>query len=173
MLEELSTIDWSQLNHAYGPATDVPDQLRALAFGTPKTRKRALSDLHGNIWHQHTIYEATHYAVPFLLELVQNQVPDYIEILGLLALIANGTSYLEAHREYQTEWTDDVESNFLREMEDVRLVRKALAKRGEVLTDLLNSKNRRVREICIFILGSVGRGTELAPSVVENILSNK
>ena len=31
MLENLDRIDWGKLSHAYGPATDVPDQLLALA----------------------------------------------------------------------------------------------------------------------------------------------
>ena len=63
-------------------ATDVPRNLRALAFGDEQERKQALHALHGNIWHQHTIYEATAFAVPFLVELVQN-TPDQEEILSL------------------------------------------------------------------------------------------
>ena len=30
MLEGLSNVDWAKLEHAYGPAEDVPDLIRAL-----------------------------------------------------------------------------------------------------------------------------------------------
>ena len=50
------------LHHAYGPAEDVPNQLRALISHDEKQRDEALYALHGNIWHQGTIYEATSHA---------------------------------------------------------------------------------------------------------------
>lgn len=31
MLEGLDAVEWGKYEHAYGPAVDVPDQLRALA----------------------------------------------------------------------------------------------------------------------------------------------
>src|SRR6185369_13949532 len=39
MLEDLDLIDWGALLHAYGPATETPDELRALL--SPKADKRA------------------------------------------------------------------------------------------------------------------------------------
>jgi hypothetical protein len=87
----LDEIDWSRLTHAYGAATDVPDQIRALRSPDADLRRRALWKLYGNIFHQGTRYEATAYAVPFLLELLGDpSTPERAELLGLLVSIAIG-----------------------------------------------------------------------------------
>jgi HEAT repeat protein len=100
MLEKLDSIDWSSLSHAYGEASDVPDIIRALASDDPETREEAISELHGNIWHQGTVYEATPYAVPFLIELLKaDTVKGKDAILGLLSSIAEGSSYLDVHQD--------------------------------------------------------------------------
>jgi len=94
MLENLDSVDWAKLGHGYGEATDVPRQLRALASGHDKERQKALWDLHGNIWHQGTVYEATAVAVPFLLEMLKDDHPAPESILVLLALIATSNYFL-------------------------------------------------------------------------------
>jgi len=102
MLEDLDTIPWSQLTHAYGSAEDVPGLLRELRTPAPGKEEEKEPDpskeedeeaplwcLFGNIWHQGTVYEAMAYAVPFLLELVSDsQTPERTGILQLLASIA-------------------------------------------------------------------------------------
>lgn len=96
MLEGLDTIQWGQLNHAYGSADDVPDLIRALAHDDDDIRDKTLYALYGNIWHQGTVYEATSYAVPFLIELLSiDHVTRKYDILILLAHLADGTSYLD------------------------------------------------------------------------------
>lgn len=91
MLEGLESIDWSQLEHAYGRAVDVPDQIRALASRDRKRRQWAMGELYGNIFHQGSRYEASAYAVPFLLELVREPTtPDRARVLGLLTSLAIG-----------------------------------------------------------------------------------
>lgn len=99
-MEDLDSIPWKQLTHAYGSAEDVPEQLRALKTASPDIRgdESPLWELFGNIYHQGTVYEATSYAVPFLLELAADrETPDRIGILELLASIADGTSYHAVH----------------------------------------------------------------------------
>src|SRR5688572_2087947 len=99
MLEALPAINWSALQHAYGPATDVPDQLRKLASLDAEDRKRARWQLYGNIYHQGSVYEATSYAVPFLLEILRApDTQEKHELLALLQAIAEGSSYLQRHR---------------------------------------------------------------------------
>ena len=71
MLNKLDEINWKELEHAYGPAEDVPGQIRALASTDPQVREKAQYELWGNIIHQGTIYQATSYAVPFLIELLE------------------------------------------------------------------------------------------------------
>lgn len=93
MLEGLYEIDWSRLHHAYGAADDVPKCIEGLASSDPKVRADADGTLYGNIWHQGTIYEATSYAVPFLLELVRNPGSAYRPgLLMYLATLRTGTS---------------------------------------------------------------------------------
>ncbi|MBY9003039.1 MAG: hypothetical protein KGD73_03625 [Candidatus Lokiarchaeota archaeon] len=74
MLEGLDKIDWKNLEHAYGEASDVPDLIRSLASNNIEEREDALWELYGNIFHQGTRYEATRYAIPFIFELIRE--PD-------------------------------------------------------------------------------------------------
>ncbi|MGX7671649.1 hypothetical protein [Plantactinospora sp. DSM 117369] len=99
MLERLDDIDWERLGHAYGTAEDVPEQLRALRSPDAAIREKARWQLYGNIFHQGTRYEATAYAVPFLLELLADPATaEREELVGLLAAIAVG---------YDEQWLPD------------------------------------------------------------------
>lgn len=105
-MNDLDEIPWKDLTHAYGSAEDVPDLLRALRTASPDVRGEGtpLWELFGNIWHQGTVYEATAYAVPFLIELVMDQrTPDRIGILNLLSEIACGSSYLDVEGDERGE----------------------------------------------------------------------
>src|SRR6266849_3008472 len=100
MLDRLDHIPWNRLTHAYGPAEDVPDLLRRLRTAPPEMtgEQSPLWHLFGNIWHQGSVYEATPYAVPFLIELAAHPlVPNRLGILELLAAIATGRSYRDVH----------------------------------------------------------------------------
>src|SRR3984885_12690474 len=84
----LNSIPWGELTHAYGAADDVPGLLLALRTPVPAEagEDAPLWQLFGNIWHQGTVYEATAYAVPFLIELAADRrTPDRLGILSLLA----------------------------------------------------------------------------------------
>jgi hypothetical protein len=97
MLENLDSIAWSQLTHAYEAATDVPAQIRNLTSANQGEREIALWELYGNIFHQGSRYQATPYAVQFLYELIAApETPDRYEILYLLVNLALGyeESYL-------------------------------------------------------------------------------
>jgi hypothetical protein len=91
MLEQLESLPWSTLTHAYGSASNVPQQIRALATGDRDTRERALWELYGNIFHQGTRYQATPYAIPFFYELLGTpNTPDKHNIIYLLVNLALG-----------------------------------------------------------------------------------
>ena len=87
VLEGLDGIPWADLRHAYGPAQDVPGLLRAIASGDHETVTSAVGELHGNIWHQGTVYEATLRAVPFLARMAAAGVApaDLLYLLGFIA----------------------------------------------------------------------------------------
>lgn len=99
MLENLDKIEWAKLGHAYGSADDVPDLLRNLASPDKVARDATYYTLYGNIYHQGTIYEATAYAVPFLIELLQEpSVEDKDQLLLFLNHVMEGTSYNDVHQ---------------------------------------------------------------------------
>lgn len=64
-------------------------QIRDLVSADAMTREKAISELCGNIHHQSTTYEATPYAVRFLVEALGSDHADRPSILGLLAAIAH------------------------------------------------------------------------------------
>lgn len=100
MLDRLDHIPWNRLTHAHGPAEDVPDLLRRLRTAPPEVtgKQSPLWHLFGTIWHQGTVYQATAYAVPFLIELAACAlVPDRLGVLELLAAIATGSSFRDVH----------------------------------------------------------------------------
>lgn len=91
MLERMDEVGWGTLEHAYGPAHDVPGTIRALVSPDADVREKALHHLYGTIFHQGTRYEATAYAVPFLLELLGDpRTPGRPELARLVALLAVG-----------------------------------------------------------------------------------
>ncbi|MFC3897601.1 hypothetical protein ACFOWZ_39510 [Lentzea rhizosphaerae] len=91
VLNGLDQVDWARLTHAYGPADDVPDQIRDLVSPDCERRRKALWALNGNIYHQGTVYEATAHAVPFLLEvLTAPECDEQPQLLELLSGIVTG-----------------------------------------------------------------------------------
>jgi HEAT repeat protein len=99
VLARLRSVPWADLEHAYGSAFDVPRDLRALRSRRSAVRANARWRLESTIFHQGGRFEASAYAVPFLLELLADPaVPEREEILELLALLAVG---------YDEEWLPD------------------------------------------------------------------
>src|SRR5262245_9963590 len=91
MLDGLDSVQWGRLTHAYGTAEDVPELIRGLRSADADVRRNALHELYGNIYHQGKRYEASPYAVPFLLELVNDSAAaDRAEVLLLLTALAIG-----------------------------------------------------------------------------------
>ena len=68
MFEKLDSLPWDRIRHIYGPATDLPDALRAsIAGGT--FHEKAYGEFYNLICHQGTTSEASSAVVPFLVEL--------------------------------------------------------------------------------------------------------
>ncbi|MEO3781483.1 hypothetical protein ABGB16_32820 [Micromonospora sp. B11E3] len=44
--------DWSSVSHAYGPAVEIPDLLRAVRSDSQEVRRSAYSDLADLLVHQ-------------------------------------------------------------------------------------------------------------------------
>ncbi|MFI7430796.1 hypothetical protein ACIBPB_27755 [Micromonospora sp. NPDC049836] len=90
-LAGVDEVPWGSLHHAYGPAVDVPDQLRALRSAEVPVRRRALSELFGNVYHQGTRWGASCHVVPFLVALADDPAtPDRAAVADLLRSVVLG-----------------------------------------------------------------------------------
>lgn len=97
--EELHTIDWPSLGHAYGDGGDVPGWIRALYSNDRSEADKALSAFFGRALHQGSVSSAAVEAVPFLAHAA---VHTRHERAGLLAALA-GCGGTEAEPEYDDE----------------------------------------------------------------------
>ncbi|MGW8776517.1 HEAT repeat domain-containing protein [Streptomyces sp. NPDC055796] len=88
MINELDSIDWSSMSHAYGPADDVPVWLREMASSDPGIRDKALSHFYSAAHHQGDVYPCTAASVPFLFDMAEDPAtPDRASIIELLVSI--------------------------------------------------------------------------------------
>jgi hypothetical protein len=125
---ELDAVPWANLQQCFGSAGDVPRLLRAMRFDAPRPEsgEPPVWDLFHLIWHQHTIYEATAYAVPFLIDLAADpRTPDRELVLMTLASIAAGRSYLDVHGNVLR--SPNFEAELARELADVARAYAAVA----------------------------------------------
>ena len=164
-LEDLDKIDWAQYNHAYGPATDVPDLLRALRSSDEEIYGQAVHELFGNIWHQGTVYEATAYAVPYLIELLAvPAVACKADILFLLEAVARGSSYHDVHQHlshhYHERQTEDFQATVRKELAWVAAAHEAVEQGVETYLALLGDKDAKVAALAPFTLAACYQNAE-------------
>ncbi|MFE2458044.1 HEAT repeat domain-containing protein [Streptomyces sp. NPDC059402] len=86
---ELDAVPWKSLRHAYGPAEDVPELIRALYQDDETAAAEAMHELYGNIHHQGTVYPASAPAVPFLVHAARHIPGRRVLLLMLLATLAD------------------------------------------------------------------------------------
>ncbi|WP_328476569.1 hypothetical protein OHA21_22225 [Actinoplanes sp. NBC_00393] len=88
MLIGIDNIDWESLDGAYGPCTEAPDILRAIASPDPEVAGEGRYEFASSFWHQGTVYPVTAEAVPFLIELATtdgvHQRDHLLRLLGAL-----------------------------------------------------------------------------------------
>jgi hypothetical protein len=88
-LEGLDKINWAELHHAYGRATDVPDMLRGLQSDDAETRSKCIDRLYNFVAHQGSIYSVTSVVVPFLVKLLKSpKTIDKVAITEFLVFVA-------------------------------------------------------------------------------------
>lgn len=101
--EVLTATHWGALEHAYGPANDVPEILTRLTDVDERVRSRALDNLHHVIHHQNTLYTATAPAALYVAGILSDERslrtvgkdphsfpgPMRAELLGWLDSVAN------------------------------------------------------------------------------------
>ncbi|WP_157507550.1 hypothetical protein [Ktedonobacter racemifer] len=116
----------------------------------------ALRSLYGTIYHQGTVYQASAYAVPFLLELVQQEeVQERESILSLLADLARGDAY---HRQHMRIYTDEEkhDPSFQKQLEEevfeVDCTHQAVKDGIPLYLELLAHQEVKIRTNAIYLL---------------------
>ncbi|MFJ6849287.1 hypothetical protein ACIQM3_01915 [Streptomyces sp. NPDC091271] len=101
ILRDMRHVQWHELRHAQGSASQVPGLLSLIAWGDSESAEDALSDL-GQWIGAMAVFDATVATVPFLWELAAMEtVKDRVGVLGLL-----GTILAHGHA-HHPEWTRD------------------------------------------------------------------
>jgi len=152
MLEKLDTVEWHLLKHARGVATDVPSWLRQLASQDADVRAQALEELYDRLFHQESnLYEATGYAVPFFLELIESD-----GVSGKLALLTFLVGLGERiHSEIRREGLEKVQTY---PAWSQRIV-EALAAGKPAYLRCLNDDDPKMRDKAGYMLGLLKRAS--------------
>lgn len=101
ILKGMRHVQWHELRHASGSASQVPGMLSRIAWGDTESAEDALSDLEQWIGAM-AVFDSTVATVPFLWELAAMEtVKDRVGVLGLLrTILAHGHLH-------HPEWTRD------------------------------------------------------------------
>ncbi|MFF2538739.1 hypothetical protein [Streptomyces cyaneofuscatus] len=92
MINEIDSVDWESMGHAYGPASDVPGWLRGMASADPGVRDEAFSDFYSAAHHQGDVYPCTAASLPFLFEMADSPAtPDRGSVIELLLSIGRAS----------------------------------------------------------------------------------
>lgn len=132
--------------------------LRQLASSAADERESALHELHGNIWHQGTVYEATACAIPFLIELLAAPTLEgKAELLIFLSLCANGNSYCDVHAPLHKDeaMTGAWRAQLAKELEWVQRTHSAVVAGRALYEHLLAHDAAKVREAAGFLLATL------------------
>jgi hypothetical protein len=152
VLAGIAQVDWEALSHAYGPASDVPALLAAVAVGDDPTRQAAWWELWGNIHHQGSVFEATLPAVDPLIALASWRAhPDRVQALWMLHEIARA--------EDVRVWRYGADNQIVHDQQRSREVRGALLDAVQQHADALlgswRQESQVVRRAQLWLLGAL------------------
>lgn len=158
MFDTLDTLDWASLKTAYGTAAAIPAALRHLASPDEEVYIAAWQTLWSELEHQGTIFEASAYAVPFLLEwLSVLQSEEQCELVILLARLARGNSFKRQHLNLTDEQRKE-DLVFQQEMAEeigwVEMTHKAVRQGMELYVAFLNDQDLQLRMVTTYLLAS-------------------
>ncbi|WP_345354823.1 hypothetical protein [Actinoallomurus liliacearum] len=110
----LLRLDWEEIEGARGPATELPERIRAAASADAKTAVVALADLRVALIKDGRVFPATVVAVPFLVLMAsdpENRVR--IPLLSLVTDLARAVPGPVAAGERPEEWPEHVRSTIV------------------------------------------------------------
>ncbi len=154
LLEGIEDVNWSQWEHAYGPATDFPKLARNLL--DPKKAEVAADELYSNIIHQGTVYPATQHAIPWLVKLLApDSTADRPWVLNYLLDLAWGNSYMRQHAQYDDDGSAQYAAKMAEEVRYVDAARDAVVAGYPVFVKLLEERDLEVKTAAIDLLVGV------------------
>lgn len=153
-LAGVGQVAWSDVDHAYGEATDLPKTLRNLQSPDEDIHQGALYSLYGSICHQGSRYSSTPLAIPFLYKLIDSpDTPARGELLLFMAFLATGLNSdelpLGTDVAYQRKRVAELRKNPNR----VEIITKGL---DDFLSDAIVERNREYLESYIQSLRASG-----------------
>ncbi|MER7662831.1 PBS lyase [Streptomyces sp. NPDC096193] len=164
MFGGINDVDWASLEHAYGPADDVPALLYGLASPDPAERESALDGMYGAVHHQGDVYDSTLACIPFLLELVGDpSVEDRGCIVELLTSI--GGIDLDGDDELDPE---DEEFEYAA---NYAMAASAVTAGADVFLALVDSGDRGVRLAAPLALATLHGDPELVLGLLRRRLA--
>ncbi|MCL2466509.1 MAG: hypothetical protein FWF02_13630 [Micrococcales bacterium] len=131
-MDRSSNVDWSQLTHAYGSASDVPGLMEA-----GRTDDQAVWDLSNVLIHQGSLYPATPVAMPIVARFALD--PDYAGRLVAIEMIA----FYGGQVDVETALND--QHSGIAGPEFDRTCRAALAECTRIIAPLLDDLDQDVR----------------------------
>lgn len=178
MLDGLEDVPWAKLNHALGPADDVPDLIRDLASEDEQRRAKAQYDLYGTLWSHGTVYEATPPAIGFLVELLEHaEHVDRPWLLIYLSALANGASHHEVHQLhgiYEGERdTAEFAAKIAQEQGWVGGAKQAVRKGLPTYRQLLSNDDSGTRAAAAFLLGGLRDDAPTTMAVLTGRLASE
>ncbi len=170
LLDAVAAVRWSDLYHAYGPAADVPMQLRAVIVGDEGTREEAWWNLFGTIHHQGTIYEATVPAVPILVGLAGwAEYPDRALALMMLREIAAA----DGVHVWRFGANDELVTLVDEQRHMYTLLRTALSDGAMRLLDEWRDEEPAIRRALLWLLSAMPELRERHAALVAEVLPAK
>ncbi|MEY9967021.1 hypothetical protein ABIA33_005086 [Streptacidiphilus sp. MAP12-16] len=90
--EDLDTVDWSALEHAYGSTEDLPDLIRALYSPDLEVLDEAGYEVANRVNHQGSLYSATVEVIPFLAHAALHMAAQREDVVTFLIRLAERDS---------------------------------------------------------------------------------
>ncbi|MFE4693331.1 HEAT repeat domain-containing protein [Streptomyces sp. NPDC056749] len=103
MINEMDSVDWKSMGHAYGPAGDVPGWLTGMTSADPGVRDEAFSHFYNAAHHQGDVYPCTAASLPFLFAMAGSPgTPDRASVIELLLSIGRASLDMDPEGVYFT-----------------------------------------------------------------------
>lgn len=161
---DIDTVDWTQLHHASGVASDIPDMLRSILSDDDLAAGVAWNNLFASLSHQGDVYSATVEVLPFLIRLIHSDDHRHREyILDFLELMLRVTSEQSA---YESRTLDAIRTSLAQQGrdldEEMRLeqawkhtIHTNLLKYVPQIRDMLNDPDEIVRQSAQIFLSTL------------------